>query len=319
MTESITRRTLLAGATSATAAAPMLGGSPETAPLHDIPPSHATPFRYCLNTSTIRGQKLPLPDAIDIAARAGFQAIEPWIREIDEFVQAGGSLADLRKRLSDHGLSVVSAIGFAEWIVDDDARRARGLETARRDMELVKQIGGTHIAAPPAGATDAPVDLRFAADRYRTLLELGDRIGIIPQVEVWGFSKSLSRLGECAQVAIDSQHPKACILGDVYHLHKGGSGFAGLRLLCGATMQAIHMNDFPADPPRDQITDAHRVYPGDGVAPLTTILRDLRATGFRGALSVELFNREYWTHDAEVVARTAFEKTRAAVERAFAE
>jgi sugar phosphate isomerase/epimerase len=111
-------------------------------------------FRYCFNTSTIRGQKLTLVEEIDIAAKAGYQAIEPWIREIENHVQNGESLADLKTQIADHGLTVESAIGFAEWIVDDEARRTRGLEQARRDMDLVQQIGGTRIAAPPAGATD---------------------------------------------------------------------------------------------------------------------------------------------------------------------
>src|SRR5436190_6993688 len=114
-----------------------------------------------------------------------------------------------------------------------------------------------------------------AAERYRALCEVGQKIGVVPQVEVWGFSKVLSRLGESALVAIESAHPQACILADVYHLHKGGSGFGGLRVLSGASMQVFHMNDYPADPPRDKITDAHRVYPGDGVAPLASMLRDL--------------------------------------------
>src|SRR4051812_16897072 len=58
-------------------------------------------FRYCLNTSTISGQKLSLPDLIDTAAKAGYDAIEPWIREIDAYVQGGGSLKDLEKRIRD--------------------------------------------------------------------------------------------------------------------------------------------------------------------------------------------------------------------------
>ena len=64
---------------------------------------------------------------------------------------------------------------------------------------------------------------------------------------------------------------------------------------------------------RDQITDAHRVYPGDGVAPLRELLRDLRRSGFRGVLSLELFNRDYWQQDALTVARTGLDKMRAAV------
>ena len=45
----------------------------------------------------------------------------------------------------------------------------------------------------------------------------------------------------------------------------------------------LHINDYPADPPREKMTDAHRVYPGDGMAPLPAILRYLFAAGFRGA------------------------------------
>ena len=37
------------------------------------------PFGYCLNTSTIRGNKLDIVGVVDAAAKAGFHAIEPWI------------------------------------------------------------------------------------------------------------------------------------------------------------------------------------------------------------------------------------------------
>ena len=50
------------------------------------------------------------------------------------------------------------------------------------------------------------------------------------------------------------------------------------------------MNDYPAVPPRDTIGDRDRVMPGDGIAPLTQILRDLLANGSRAVLSLELFN-----------------------------
>src|SRR5262249_31735231 len=74
------------------------------------------PFIYCLNSSTIFGQKLAITEVVEIAARAGFQAIEPWIRELDEFTKKGGNLKDLGKRVKDNGLTVESAIGFFEWV-----------------------------------------------------------------------------------------------------------------------------------------------------------------------------------------------------------
>jgi sugar phosphate isomerase/epimerase len=256
-------------------------------------------------------------NVIDIAAEAGFQAIEPWINEIESHVERGGTLADLRKRISDQGLTVASAIGFAEWIVDDEARRTKGLERARHDMDLVQQIGGKRIAAPPAGATDvANMDYLKAAERYRALLTLGEHIGVVPQVEVWGFSKSLSRLGQAAMVAIESGHPQACVLPDIYHVYKGGSDFTGLNLLHGTAVHVFHMNDYPDSPPRETIADRDRVYPGDGVAPLTDVLLTLREIRFDGHLSIELFNETYWQQDALEVARTALRKMQAAVSKA---
>jgi sugar phosphate isomerase/epimerase len=277
------------------------------------------PFGYCLNTSTIRGQQLKLVDELQIASEVGFQAVEPWMREIETYLQSGGSLKDLRKRIEDLGLAIPSAIGFAEWIVDDDARRAKGLEQAKHDMGILAELGGTRLAAPPSGATkDVHIALPRAAERYRALCELGDSMGVVPEVEVWGHSSTLGRLGEAVYVAVESGHKKACLLPDVYHLHRGGSDFQGLALLGPAAIHCFHMNDYPAQPPAPQLTDADRVYPGDGVAPLDFVLRTLAAGGNTVMLSLELFNKGYWQQDAKTVAQTGLEKMKAAVGRALA-
>jgi sugar phosphate isomerase/epimerase len=299
----LTRSTALAGAVLMTTARPQPAAAKEA--------DAAEPFGYCLNTSTIRGQKLSVAAEAEIAAKAGYAGFEPWIRELDEFVKQGGSLKDLGKRLSDLGLQVPSSIGFAEWIVDDPARRNKGLEQAKRDMDAVQQIGGKRMAAPPVGATDqANLDLLAAADRFRALCELGEKMGITPEAEVWGFSKPLRRLGEAMLVAMESSHPTACVLPDVYHLYKGGSDFTGLRHLRGSAIGIFHMNDYPSLE-RDKIKDADRVYPGDGIAPLGDVLRTLRDSGYRAFLSLELFNPEYWKQDAMLVAKTGLEKMKA--------
>jgi sugar phosphate isomerase/epimerase len=283
----------------------------------EIGKSASSPFVFCLNTSTLRGQKLGLAREVEVAAQAGFQAVEPWVGTIQEFVKGGGSLKDMKRKIADLGLTVESAIGFPEWIVDDEARRAKGMEQAKAEMELVAQIGGKRLAAPPAGATNGPrLDLLKAAERYRALLEAGDSIGVTPELELWGFSKNLNRLSECAYVAIESGHPKACVLTDVFHLYKGGSDFRSIRLLSAQAIQLVHLNDYPAEPPREKIDDSYRVFPGDGVAPLTQFLQDLRSTGTGKVLSLELFNRKLWAKDALEVAKEGLAKMRAVVKTA---
>src|SRR5439155_13937639 len=274
------------------------------------------PFRYCLNMATIRGQKLGLVKEIEVAAQAGYDAIEPWVRDIQDYVQKGGTLAELRKRLSDSGLTMESAIAFSEWLVEDDDRRAKGLERAKREMELVARLGGKRYAAPPAGATELPrVDLKKAAERYRALLEAGEQSGVVAQLELWGFSKNLGQLGECVGAAMETGHPHARVLADVYHLYKGGTDIHGIRLLGSNALQVLHMNDYPSEPPREKIDDSFRVYPGDGVAPMAEVLRLLRGTGGQKVLSLEVFNRSYWAQDALEVARTGLAKMKAVAEK----
>src|SRR5258706_10542578 len=307
MRSSATRRQVLAAAGGALAA--MATHAEEIFP---VPKSQTAtdPFGYCLNTSTIRGQNLPLAEEIDIAAKVGFGAIEPWIGEIEKHVQGGGSTSDLRKRLADRGLKVPSAIGFAEWIIDDDARRAKGLEHMKRDMDLVAQVGGTRIAAPAAGLGNGqPVpSLPKIAERYRGILDAGKQIGVTPEIELWGFAPILNRLGDVVYAAVESGDPNACVLLDVYHIYKGGSDIAGIKLLRGEALGVFHVNDYPATPTRDRISDEHRVYPGDGIAPLKELFHTLRDIGWRGYLSVELFNKTYWTQRPLKVAQPAFGK-----------
>ena len=280
--------------------------------------TRALPFRYCFNTSTIRGQKLSLEREIEITAQAGYNAIEPWVDKIHSYVRDGGNLKDIRRKISDSGLTVESSISFFQWIVDDDAQRSKGLEQVKRDMDVLAQIGGKRIAAPPAGATrQAGLDLMKAAERYRALLELGERMGVVPQLELWGSSKNLHRLGQGMFVVIESGHPKACLLPDVYHTYKGGSDFNGFKNISASTIQVFHLNDYPADPPRETIGDRDRVYPGDGIAPLTQIIRDLQANGSRAFLSLELFNPTYWKQDPLAVAKTGLAKMKTSVQKAL--
>jgi sugar phosphate isomerase/epimerase len=278
----------------------------------------APTLKYCLNTSTIHGEVVPLLKQIEVASQAGYDAMELWLRDIDKYLNEGGNLKDLKKRITDAGLTIESAIAFAPWIVADSATHKKALEQAKKEMETIVAIGGTRIAAPPAGATDGErLDLDRAGEHYRALLQVGRSVGCLPQLEVWGFSKNLSKLSEVLYVAAAAQHPDACVLPDVYHLYKGGSNFEDLGLLAGTKIQVFHMNDYP-DIPRDKISDADRVYPGDGIAPISKVLHTVLASGFNGVLSLELFNRKYWEMDPLENATIGLKKMKASVESALA-
>ena len=318
---SVDRRVFLTAAAASGLGAAASHAAPIPRPVFKASQDAPSGFRYCLNTSTIRGQELGIEKEVDVAAAAGYDGIEPWIPTLRQFVEKGGKLSDLAKRISDAGLTVDSAIGFAQWIVDDETKRKAALEEAKRDMDMLREIGGTRIAAPPVGAHqgDSPkIDLFVAAERFRALQDLGDQTGVVPQLEVWGFSRNLSRLGEVMFVIRETGHPKACLLLDIYHIFKGGSAFTGLDLFSDNALQVFHVNDYPATPERAEMNDSHRVYPGDGIAPMSKILNAIGGHGREITLSLELFNRDYWKQDALEVAKTGLSKMKATVAAANA-
>jgi sugar phosphate isomerase/epimerase len=279
--------------------------------------SASEPFGYCLNTSTIRGNNLDIVGVIAAASTAGFDAIEPWMMEVDAYTSKGGTLKDLGKRIADAGLTVESAIAFNSVLNDDDAARAAALEKLKADMDKVAQIGGKRIAVPPGGGRVA-VSLDNAAKYYREALELGEKMGVQPLLELWGTHPVLGPLSHGIYVTVAAGRADASLLLDVFHLYKSGTPFTALKQINGASLHVMHLNDYPQAADPATLNDGSRIYPGDGVAPLRQILRDLRDGGFRGHFSLELFNKGYWAKSADENLKTAMEKIRATVRAAMA-
>lgn len=268
-------------------------------------------FKYCLNTSTIRGQKPGLRRSIEIAVEAGYDSLELWVGDVKEFKSQGNSLSSLKKYMDDSKITVEDAIGFAPWIVDDEQQRTAGFVQMKEEMQLMLELGCRRIAAPAAGIKPGmQLDLFKVGERYKQLLDLGRQTGVMPQLEFWGASPAFYHFGQALMAASAANDPDVKILPDVYHLFRGGSGFDCLNMVDGGLIDVIHINDYPGDVPREKQNDGHRVYPGDGVAPYAQIVSSLKTMGGTKVLSLELFNVEYWKQDPLTVTRTGLEKMR---------
>ncbi|MGK7397852.1 MAG: sugar phosphate isomerase/epimerase family protein [Candidatus Cyclobacteriaceae bacterium M3_2C_046] len=294
-----TRRSLLKilGLAGAAAITPMSGYSRSSQ-------KALTRFKYCLNTSTISGQKPGLIKYIDIAAEAGYDGVELWVRDVKAYLDQGNSANQLKRYIEDKRLSVENAIGFAPWMMGEE-----GFNQMRQEMKMMGAIGCKRIAAPAAGVpADQPLDLFKVGQLYRQLIDLGKETGVMPQLEFWGASPVFYHFGQALMVAGIANHPDVRLLPDIYHLFRGDSGFNGLKMLQGHLIEVFHLNDYPSHIPREQQKDADRVYPGDGVAPIPEVLKDLAAMGGTKVLSIELFNRSYWEQDPLQVAKTGLQK-----------
>ncbi|GAA4435935.1 sugar phosphate isomerase/epimerase [Ravibacter arvi] len=272
-------------------------------------------FRYSLNMSTIAGQKLGFRKELEIAAKAGFSAVEIWISSLQTYLKAGNTAQQTARMIADLGLTVENAIGFAQWVVNDDAKRKASMSQMQEEMDLLREVGCRRVACPPIGATEGELDLKAAAERYARLLEMGKKTGVHPQLELWGFSRNLSTLSDVMYVAIASGDPDARLLLDVYHLYKGGSGHELLSFVGKPLIEIFHMNDYPASPERAKIVDADRVFTGDGIAPITKVLEAIKKPGETVVLSLELFNKTYYAQDALQVAKTGLQKMKALADK----
>ena len=201
------------------------------------------------------------------------------------------------------------------------APRPKGLDQAKRDMDMVRadRRQAHRRAAGRRAPTRRASTCCAAAERYRALLRARRRrSGSCRRWRSGASRRSLDRLGEAALVAMESGHPEACILPDVYHLHKGGSDFGGLTLLSGARHPRLPRERLPRraaarqDHRRPPRLPRRRRRPARGPPP-----RPARHRASAGCLSLELFNRDYWKQDPLTVAKTGLEKTRAVVEKSL--
>jgi 2-keto-myo-inositol isomerase len=276
------------------------------------------PFRISLNTSTLMAYELPVDQQIKLVSEAGFDGIEIWMRDIMAYIEAGGSPAELKSQLENSKLVLENIIGFSNWCSDDAGVRAEAISQIREEMEIIAQMGGKFIAAPVMGIDSLDrTKLDDYANRYRAILEVGDETGVVPVLEIWGMG-SLNKVADATHILIGSGHPSATLLLDFYHVYRGGNNWETADCINGDRLPVIHMNDYPATPAREELTDAHRLLPGEGICNYDEIIPRLYDAGFRGGFSVELFNREYWASmDAETMLAQSYQKTVEVVEKAM--
>ncbi len=270
-------------------------------------------FKFCLNTSTIRNEGATVLDAIDTAANAGYDGIEPWVSELDRWVEAGGSLENVEEKAESCGIEIVNLIAFPEWAVPEEDRRNKGLEEAVRCLKIAQALNCPFLATPPCGIHDRKVDLFPVAERFAALVDLAAPYGVKPLVEFWGIAKTLGTTGEALFVAAECGRQGVQPLADVFHMYKGSGHLHGFEHFGAGRLGLVHVNDYPETPGRDTVTDADRVYPGDGLAPWDQILQNLNAIGYQGMLSLELFNQRYWDQGPQATAREGLEKLKRCV------
>ncbi|NRF94810.1 sugar phosphate isomerase/epimerase [Paenibacillus frigoriresistens] len=264
------------------------------------------PFKPALNASSLFPFNLGVKEQVRIAAESGYEGVELWVRDLDAYLANGGTVKQLKRYISDTDITVVNAIAFFAWSDENEAERERAFVQAEKEMAMLAELGCAAVAAPPFGNVQR-VSLENIAENFAKLAESARQIGIKPYLEFWGRAPKLSRLSEAMYVAMESGVLDAQILLDPFHMYTGGSSVESLTCVNGERIGIVHVNDYPAQPARDVLSDRDRVFPGAGCAPSQQFARTLYDIGYRGYFSLELFIEDYGTKSALDVAKLGLE------------
>lgn len=255
-----------------------------------------------LNGATIMPS--PIEDDIPIAAGCGFDAIEFWSAKLDAYA---GPLEQLSDRVRTAGLTP-SCINSIENITGrDPGRRTALLEELGRRVAMARALGAPAIVVVPS-CVNAPVArdeaIEDAVDVLRAMSDVAGDVTLA--FEFLGKPGcTVPTLDMAIEVVERVDRQNVGMVLDVFHFYAGGSVLDDVRRIPLEKLQVVHLNG-AEDVPKAQLTDAHRLYPGEGVIPAVDVLRVLRERGYDGTASVEIFRPAYWQRPPGEVARAAF-------------
>jgi len=262
--------------------------------------------KACFNTITCGGDK-PLETVLDLLGKYGFEGVEIEAGRLDDYLTRY-SVSDLRRQLARNRLQVAAIMAFP-FFAFDAAQQEEQLRRVDKYARLARQLGSSTLLcftadAPPAGMGIAEALERAgkAAQRYG---EASGQYAVKCALEPIGGAPFMPGPRQALAVVGASMSKSVGIMMDTFHSYKSGVPLDEIRRLPREQLLIVHVNDCP-DLPREQLHDGHRVYPGQGVIPLVEEFRLLKhEVGYRGFLSIEIFNRDYWADSPENVVRQA--------------
>jgi 2-keto-myo-inositol isomerase len=264
-------------------------------------------------------QTADLATDIRIAGQAGYEVIELRDNKLDQFLTQG-SLDDVRLMLREANVAAWTINAISLIGVGGAAGTARAVARCRELSRYAQAIECPWVLGVP-GPIEGRTEAQIMSDTIAAVQEMGDaaaEFGVGLAFEFMGFPWAAIRdVAGAWAIVQQANRPNLGIIMDTAHFYAGGSTLESIKEVDPKRLVVLHINDVE-DVAKPDITDGHRLYPGDGVIPLQDILGTARASGWNGVLSVELFREEYWQQDPLAVARQAKAKTVAVWERVIA-
>jgi len=251
--------------------------------------------------------------ALEGWARAGIKNVELTAASVDAFLKTD-ALPAARRILTDLGLTPVSSASGAFGIWEPGPNRPAAVENFKRRCEMFASLGLTRIYTPSAATQKfTEDDYKTGADNMREIGVIAKQFGMTAMIEATRASTFVAALPTMLNMTRAAGNVAPLL--DCYHFWSGPSKLEDLDLIRPGEIGHVHFQDTP-NIPRELLEQTTRVIPGEGIAPLPTILRKLANKGYAGALSVELFLPKFTQGDPFEVAREIRQKSEAVMRQA---
>ena len=251
--------------------------------------------RLCLNQITT--EQWSLSEAVKGCVRFSI----PWIGLWRHKVAATG-LAESARIVRDAGLRVSSlcrggmfpaaTTSERQHRIDDNLRAID--EAAALDTDLLVLVNG------PAPDCDIDAARHVIAEGIAAILphavECGVRLGVEPLHPMFAAERSvIVTLAEANRLADSLRSDYVGVVVDVYHVWWDPNLY---RELARTRVVGFHVSDWPRVLGEPAMS---RFMMGEGVIELRRIRAAVEATGYRGPIEVEIFNRELWSQPGDQV------------------
>lgn len=262
-------------------------------------------MKIALNGATI--MHADLETDIRAASEAGYELLEIWAAKLREFLKTK-STDDLKELLEEHDLEPYS-INSIEHIT---FRTPEEYEKIKAECEELCRIAGEidcpYVVVVPGKLPENPNKEQIIAESVKVLNELGDiaeKCNVSLAFEFLGQTDcSVQTLDLCNEIVEKVDRENIGNVIDTFHFYAGNSSFEAIENMKPEKLFIFHIND-AENLPKENLTDAHRLYPGEGILPIKEIKEKFDEIGYDRMVSIEIFRPEYWNEDPFEVAKKA--------------
>jgi L-ribulose-5-phosphate 3-epimerase len=198
------------------------------------------------------GSSVPLTKILAPVKKAGFEGIQLGVHGIGELSlkTTDADATKLAKACRDEGLEPHSIYGGIRFLREDADDRKRGMDEAKRTLELASALGAKTILIHPGQlSTSIPYDdcWKLSIDNLKALKEQAESTHLRLGLEnVW--NKFLMSPLEFKRLIDEVNSPAVGIWFDIGNVVVFGHPEQWLRILGGKNIVGIHVKDFLRGP-----------------------------------------------------------------------